>query len=207
MLEMDGYSSPESSEKPIIGKEIVAFIGLEGSGKSTVAKKLAEVAGKPRISTGDIFRKLAAEDTTEIGDECRRVMETHAYVDPDMFLRILGAGMQDAALSDGFILDGGFRTDKETVEFWDMLKAVDREMPVTIIQLRVPVWQAADRLVNGIKRFDDNIDAVVERMGHYYEDVGKRINFLKEQPECRLIRVDARGSMEETLSKVVEALV
>lgn len=49
-------------EKLEIDNRIIVFIGAEGSGKTTVAKRLAEESRKPYITTGDTIRDLATND-------------------------------------------------------------------------------------------------------------------------------------------------
>lgn len=42
--------------------EIINLKGPEGSGKTTISRRLADYLGKPRVVTGDILRYFAAHD-------------------------------------------------------------------------------------------------------------------------------------------------
>ena len=46
-------------------KKVILLIGPPGSGKGTQGKILAEKLMLPHISTGDIFRKIATNNTDE----------------------------------------------------------------------------------------------------------------------------------------------
>ena len=129
-----------------LGKEIVNFIGPEGSGKSTAAKGLSELSHKPYVSVGDMLRYVAKNDQTELGDECRDMFEHHRYMEPLTLLKILGEGFKNEIYEDGFILDGGLRTVEETLGFWEMLEEAGRKMDMTVVHIRIPGWLGIERL-------------------------------------------------------------
>ncbi len=191
-----------------LGKEIVNFIGPEGSGKSTAAKGLSELSGKPYVSVGDILRYMAANDETPLGDECRDMFANHRYMEPSALLRILSQGFKRKEYEDGFILDGGLRTVEETLGFWEMLEEADRKMDMTVIHIRIPGWLGAERLTgeNGRGRVDDTVDGVLSRMSNFYKDLGIRASIIRAQEGCTLIHIDSLGTKEETLEKVCKAL-
>ncbi len=100
-----------------IDQRIILFIGPEGSGKTTIAKQLAKEGGRPYITTGDIIRDLAANDTGFLGEECREMFATHTYLAGDTLLKILTGRFAREDTLDGFVLDGGLRTLEETKDF------------------------------------------------------------------------------------------
>lgn len=109
--------------------ENIAFIGREGSGKSTQAHELAKYLNKPYISTGDILRDLAKNDTGVWGKACRDMFEKSVYLDGQMLIEILVHRLSQDDCQEGFILDGGLRTLKETIIFKDMLVSASRDYP------------------------------------------------------------------------------
>ncbi|RLI62894.1 MAG: cytidylate kinase [Promethearchaeia archaeon] len=59
---------------------IISIAGLHGTGKSTIAKQLAETLGYPYYSTGMIFRRLAVENGMNL-EEFSKYVETHLEID------------------------------------------------------------------------------------------------------------------------------
>ena len=132
-----------------IENQSVAFIGPEGSGKTTIAKRLSLELNKPYITTGDIIRDLAANDQGRLGIACREMFSAHRYLDWQTLLKILANRLSKADSAKGFVLDGGFRTLEETQQFKDMLLGIDRNLPLTVVHLRIPAWMSFERLVWG----------------------------------------------------------
>ena len=197
------------NEKLSIGSEILIFIGPEGSGKTTMAKMLAEKSGKPYLTTGDILRDLAQNDHGEWGDKCRAIFTEHTYLDGETFLEILVDRFRKADLANGFILDGGLRTLEETVKFQEMLEAAERDLPVKVMHLRIPGWMCLERLVygeNARKRGDDTPEGVMNRLSMYYARLDERVRVIESQPTWKLVHIDATkeiGSVFEAVCSVV----
>ena len=137
----------ETGESLNLGKLIVGFIGPEGSGKTTMAKKLSEASGKPYISTGDIIRDMAQNNFTEYGDACRDILKGGKYLNPNTLLELLKIRLNQMDTDQGFILDGTHRAIEEIQNFQSMLDRIGRSIPVVIILLRIPGWMGIDRLV------------------------------------------------------------
>lgn len=193
-----------------LGKQIVVFIGPEGSGKTTMAKRLASNSQKPYITTGDILRDMAANDKTKYGDECRAMFKEHRYLNPNMLLNILVKRFSQDDVNDGFILDGGLRTVEEIRGFPLVLKKANRVMPLTVVSLRVPGWMGAQRLVfdkDARRRDDDTVDGVLSRLSNYYKNLGQRASLIEKQENWRLLRINATGTIDEAFNSVQEALM
>jgi len=48
--------APPFEVRPVnLGQQIINFMGPEGSGKTTLAQRLSDDCGKPRLVYGDIF--------------------------------------------------------------------------------------------------------------------------------------------------------
>lgn len=208
---MIAENSPSRFEKSPINLEqqVINFMGPEGSGKTTLAKKLSTDSGKPRLVYGDIFRDLAANDQGPHGDECRAVFEEHRYIKPEILFEIMVERFKQDDLSNGFILDGAMRTVGEVQGFQEMLDQAGRVMPLTSIFLRVPGWMGIERilLAKDRDREDDTPEAILSRLSHFYKDLGTRARTIREMSGWRLLHVNATGSKEETYDNVLTALL
>lgn len=189
--------------------ENIAFIGREGSGKSTQAHELAKYLNKPYISTGDILRDLAKNDQGLWGNACRDMFEKRVYLDGQMLIDILVDRLSQEDCQDGFVLDGGLRTLKETVIFKDMLVSAGRDYPLTVIHLRLPGWQSIDRLVTGESargRSDDTIEAVLARLSKYQDKLVERINVIKSTNGWQILNINAQPPENEVFAEIIKKL-
>jgi len=190
-------------------KENIAFIGREGSGKSTQAHELAKYLNKPYISTGDILRDLAKKDSGVWGDACREMFEKSVYLDGQMLIDILVDRLSKDDCRNGFILDGGLRTLKETIIFKDMLVTAGRDYPLTVLHLRLPGWQSIDRLVTGESargRSDDTIDAVLARLGKYQYQLVERLNIIKSTNGWQILNINALSEQQSVFDEIIKKL-
>lgn len=199
-----------SKERLVIGKRIVTFIGPEGSGKTTVAKRLAEATDRPYVTTGDIIRNLAENNQGPLGDECRAMFAASAYLSGESLLKILVHRFSQADVSEGLILDGGLRTVEETVAFQDMLDEAKLNLPMSIIYLQIPYWTSFERLVvgkNARRRKDDTLKGVYGRLSKFHYRLDERIQVIDDQPRWNLITVNANRPVEEVVESVFRALI
>lgn len=178
-------------------RPIIAFIGPEGSGKSTQAKNLAKRLNLPYVSTGDMLREAAKNDESELGDACRKMFEKHDYLPAEKLLEVVGKRLKRDDIDKGVVLDGGFRTVKETENFSEMLLRTGKDFSVRVFFLKVPYWICADRLMgeNGRKRVDDTPVAWLSRMKEFNTDLQKRISIIRTHWSLKII--DGNKTEEE----------
>ncbi len=110
----------------------IILLGPPGAGKGTQAKMLKERFGIPQISTGDILRK-AAQDNTKLGRQAKTLMDAGKLVQDDTVIGVIRERIAQEDCRNGFVLDG---------------------FPRTIVQ--------AEKLVDTLKDMDLSIDAVVD---------------------------------------------
>jgi|GEM_PF-846944 len=192
-------------------KQILVFIGPEGSGKTVNALKLKEESGLPYISTGDTIRDLAANDyETKYGELCREMFANSAYLDGATLLEILVRRFSEPDTERGFILDGGMRTVEETERFSEMLSMAGRGgLPVKVVMLHVPEEVTFQRLTGegGRNRHDDTIEGVTKRLQSFNSTLDKRLELIQLEKNWSLQIVDATPDIDqvydETLNRVL----
>lgn len=194
-------------ERIEVGKRIISFIGPEGSGKTTIARLLSDESGKPYLTTGDTLREYAANDPGRLGEACRVMFAEHTYLAGDLLLEIMGSRFSREDTSDGFILDGGFRTVEETRDFQATLEKAGRSLPVTVIYLMIPIEVCFERLITGEnarRRSDDTEEALKCRLEKFYCQLDERIAIVRNNPNWNVIEVDATGSIETVYGEVCD---
>ena len=87
----------------------IILLGAPGAGKGTQADFLKGNYSIPQISTGDMLRQ-AARDETEIGMKAKSYMDAGKLVPDDIIINIMKQRLKEPDCSNGFILDGFPRT-------------------------------------------------------------------------------------------------
>ena len=91
------------------------LVGPPGSGKGTQAALLAERAGLPTLSTGELLRSVAHEDTL-LGRRVADVIGSGALLPDRLMLDVLREPLARLrAAGTGFVLDGFPRTVAQAV--------------------------------------------------------------------------------------------
>jgi len=85
------------------------FLGPPGSGKGTQSLKILQKYCIPHISTGDLLRQTAGQDT-ELGRQVKALIDDGNFVPDEMIISIVRETIKDTKYQKGFILDGFPRT-------------------------------------------------------------------------------------------------
>jgi adenylate kinase len=88
---------------------IVILLGPPGCGKGTQARELSRSFGLVHLSTGDMLRSTAAEDS-ELGRAVRDTMDAGRLVSDDLICRTVAERITPTDLERGLVLDGFPRT-------------------------------------------------------------------------------------------------
>lgn len=198
----------------------LVFVGPQGSGKGTQAKKVAVKFGLCHISTGDLLRGV----TGDLKKEVDAVMESGKLVSDELIVKILREKLESADCKNGFILDG-FPRNLRQAEMLDEISEVDK-----VIEISISDDEAVERVcgrrncskcgeifnvyskrpeVEGVcdkcggelvSRKDDNEEALRERLKVYHEETEKIL--------CRYdsVGVDGGRSIEEVFAEIVAVL-
>lgn len=177
------------------------FVGIEGSGKTKQARRLAEYMGLPYVSTGNMIRYAQENDFTDVGDKCRAMAATKTYLDGKTLLEMLSNELEKTP--DGVILDGGFRTVEETKDFEEMLRDKGLDFAIRIIYLKVPDELGLRRILEGPDRGreDDSETDIRKRQARFRDGLEERIAFIKDH--FVLIEVDGTKTEDQVHEDIV----
>ena len=193
-------------EKDSKGRKIIIFVGPEGSGKSTIGKMLSKHLEKPYISTGDIIRETAKNDRGTLGDACRKMIEEHAYLDPNLLGQMLSERLSKEDVGDGVIIDGALRTIHETEHFNEVLdRAGKNGFEIDVVFLDVPDEVGIERRLNSPDlRPGEDRESVLKRLGHFYTGLEERMEIAKER--YNFYKIDATQNQDKVLTDVISKI-
>jgi adenylate kinase len=168
------------------------IMGVQGSGKGTQAKLLAEELDLEHISVGDIFR-WNVQHHTKLGAQVRRSVAAGELVSDDLVETAVHRRLSEHDWNYGFIIDGFPRNARQAeffLESYDIDGVILLELPDAEVTRRV----LARRLCSGcgldynllgqrpetpdtcdvcggklVTREDDNPEALAARLRDYHE--------------------------------------
>src|ERR687898_1497976 len=123
----------------------VLLLGLQGSGKGTQGRRIADEYGLAYIGTGDMLRSAVA-DESELGKRVQPVLESGRLVPDELMIDLIGDRIAQEDAQDGFVLDGFPRTHAQAQALDAMLAELGRS-PTVVFELQVPHDVAVERLL------------------------------------------------------------
>ena len=183
----------------------VLFIGPQGSGKGTQAKRLAAARGIPHIATGDIFRAAIAEQT-ELGRQVQPYLDSGSLVPDELTIGLISERLQQPDTAAGFVLDGFPRTMAQAHALDEMLVRIGRPLSV-VFEFGLSDGLALERcLGRAIEegRPDDTAQVIVKRLTIYREQTEPIVGHYRAAGILVVIR--AERSIDEVDADLVGAL-
>src|ERR1041385_8732662 len=123
--------------------KIVVMMGAPGAGKGTQARLLAEKFGYPQISTGDILRQMAKEDTP-LGREIRETQAAGRLVSDEVLAEVILSRTSQPDCRDGYVLDGFPRTLDQAQLLEGLAKRQGKD--ICVVKVVVPRASLMQRL-------------------------------------------------------------
>ncbi len=120
------------------------LLGPPGAGKGTQAERLTDDFNLPYISTGEILR-AAARDQTELGTLAKSYMDRGELVPDAVITAVILEALNSADARDGFLLDGFPRTLPQADALALGLEASERRLTAVIL-IEVPDEEVERRL-------------------------------------------------------------
>lgn len=170
----------------------IIIMGPQGSGKTTQADLLSKKLNLPHISTGNIYRAVAKEDS-EIGRKVKNYMDSGDLVDDETTFQIVDRHLGE--IKSDFVIDGFPRT---------LIQAKRGIFPVgKVFYLQISDQQAIERLLLR-KRLDDTPEVIAERLKIYHQDTEPILEYYRKQG--KLIEIDGSGTVEEVYNLILQKL-
>ncbi len=211
---------------------ILVLLGAPGAGKGTQGDRIAARYNLPKVSTGDIFRQLAA-DGTEIGKKAMEYMAKGELIPDEIVIALVEQRIAKPDCADGFLLDGFPRTDNQAVTLEEMLAQIGRKFDGAINfevsdeelikrlsgRRTCPDCKATFHVVAAppkqegvcdhcggklIQRSDDNPVSIKTRLQEYAAKTAPLINFYEDRGQ--LNNVDANADPGTIFDRVVEVV-
>lgn len=203
----------------------IVMLGAPGSGKGTQGKQLAQHLGVPHVSTGDLLRQLAAQDTP-LAREVAGIMQRGELVSDQLLAQVLRSRLESREFSSGFVLDGTPRDIEQA-------HIIERIVPVhAAVFIEVPDEKVAERLTarwicpadskeynalfappkrEGVcdlcgtalsQRADDTHDGVQKRLSIYHEKTQPVLRYYSLKG--KLVHVNGDQPIEAVFSELLE---
>ena len=197
----------------------LVLLGAAGSGKGTLAKNIVKDFNLPQLSTGDILREIAKENS-ELGKTVTSYQKEGKLVSDEITFEVLKNRLSKNDCLNGYILDGYPRTlnqAKLLAKITDIDAVISIELDLDEIVKRLvsrrncPKCGEIDNTnhegYNGFcrkcqtplfQRDDDKPDAIKARLEVYKQNITPLINFYGD----KVFVVSSAGSPEETYKPV-----
>jgi adenylate kinase len=199
------------------------IMGIQGSGKGTQAKLLADDLNLEHISVGDLFR-WNVQHRTKLGAQVKRIIAAGHLVDDDLVESVVRRRLDDHDWNFGFIVDGFPRNARQAeffLESYDIDGVIDLHLPDEEVARRVlarrlcsqcgldynliahrPAVADTCDVCGGrlIARADDNPEALAVRLQAYHEQTRPLIEIFQRKEFVATI--DATLSVAEVQAAV-----
>jgi adenylate kinase len=203
------------------------IMGIQGSGKGTHAKMLAEYFDLEHIAVGDIFR-WNVQHHTKLGAQIRRTMAAGLLVGDDLVEGVVGVRLREHDWNYGFIIDGFPRNERQAeffLESYDLDGVIHLDLPDSEVARRVlarrlcancgmdynlidnsPAVEGKCDVCGGKleQREDDTAEALAVRLREYHSKTNPVLEIFRRKEY--VVVVDARPDKEEVQQAIRDAL-
>ena len=202
-------------------------MGVQGSGKGTQAKLLADVLELEHISVGDIFR-WNVEHHTKLGAQVRRIVASGELVDDDLVESVVRHRLDEHDWNYGFIVDGFPRNQPQArffLESYDLDAVILLDLPDDLVERRVLSRRLCSRcgldynLISSrpavpdvcdvcggrlVPRADDTADALRARLRDYHAKTRPVLELFRAKEV--VLEVDASQPAADVQSEIRKRL-
>jgi len=201
------------------------IMGIQGSGKGTQAKLLADAYDLEHLSVGDIFR-WNVQHHTKLGAQVKRVMASGSLVGDDLVEAVVRERLAAHDWNFGFIVDGFPRNARQAeffLESYDIDGVINLHLPDEEVHRRVlarrlcsqcgldynlmahrPAREGACDVCGGslVARADDNPEALAVRLADYHAQTRPLIEIFQRKEY--VVTFDATQPVEAVAAAIKE---
>lgn len=178
----------------------LALFGIQGSGKGTQAKIIAERYNLINFETGETCRTLAKEDS-ELGKKIRDIVEHGDLVSTSIIMEIVEHYISKIPSSQGIIFDGLPRNSEQQVAFDAILKKWNRDF--LAIRIDLPEEVTIKRLLSRA-RHDDIPEIITNRIKIFIKETSPVIDLYRSQN--KIIDINGDQTIENVAIEVESKL-
>ena len=203
------------------------IMGVQGSGKGTQAKLLAERLDLEHISVGDIFR-WNVQHHTKLGAQVRRSVAAGELVADDLVASVVHRRLDEHDWNFGFIIDGFPRNQPQArffLESYDLDAVILLEVPDQLVRDRIlsrrlcsrcgvdynlissrPAAEGVCDVCGGrlVVRADDTPEVVEGRLRDYHEKTRPVLELFGAKEV--IVAMDATGPVDQVQAAIREQL-
>lgn len=169
------------------------ILGPQGSGKGTQAKLLAEKLNIKHISTGNLLRQAAKEDTPK-GKLIKSLQSKGTLIPFETTLEVLEPVLKES--TQGFILDGMPR-DLRQAEHLEWFLGQIKQSIDQVIYITLSKKSSYARLLKRAQtegRSDDTAEAIKKRLEIYSKETVPVIDHYRQQ--AKLIEINGEPDID-----------
>lgn len=191
------------------------FFGMQGSGKGTLGKAVADRYGMKIFETGSELRKLSHEES-ELGQKVKSIVEAGNLVPNEVVMEIVENFMDSLDHDAPILFDGIPRKATQAKSLNEVLDKHNREYKAVLLELSeetalkrlttrricksckavYPAAYSEENCECGaalVTRSDDNPEAIKTRLKNFQEETIPAIELYKD----KLIIIDGEPSIED----------
>lgn len=169
-------------------------MGVPGSGKSTQAKKIANALGFCYLTTGEVLRELAKDDTP-LGRQIKETTDKGEFFDDYFVADLIKQRLEKGDCKNGFVSDSYPR-------HLGQLKIFDPKIE-KIFYLKVSDDHAKQRLM-ARGRIDDTKQLIDKRSELYKEKVEELLEYFKDK--IKVIEINGEQDENAVFDQIMEHL-
>jgi adenylate kinase len=179
----------------------VVFLGPPGAGKGTQSQRLIEHFRIPHLSTGDMLREAARQQTT-IGQVAQDYMSAGRLLPDSIIIELVCRRLMNDDCRNGYLLDGFPRTLPQA-EALDQFLSNGAAPLDAVIELKVDQESLLQRLA-GRGRDDDEPEVIRQRLEAYRLQTAPLVEYYTGKGV--LAPIDGLGTTDDVFERILRIL-
>lgn len=183
----------------------LVLFGPPGAGKGTQSEKLIKKYGFIHISTGDLFR-WHAKNETALGKRVKEIMNSGALVPDEITIAMLKEELDKNPAAKGFLFDGFPRTVAQAEALDKFMKdngtAIHHVIALDVSEEELRARIAKRRTVEN--RADDEDEKLNKRVNEYFSKTIHVLPYYEKQK--RLKTIQGTGAIDDIFNNICKAI-